>query len=175
MNGNKWYGFVLAYAKDVDPDKVEIDCYDSNESFGRGYPFREDSDELLLNLRINNISFDYENLDDFKNWLISKGYPLKEYVPRYLFGLYTHHRLKETMKINPKDTVCIIGTSLSAVDIARYLLVDRGINKLYMFSRGNIIPTLRKKEIDFEVNVMTYDKCSDIIQRTVHELIKEIY
>lgn len=227
---------VSAYAKEVHPDKVEIDCYDRDESFGRGYPFREDSDELLLNLRVDNISFDYENLNDFKQWLENKGVLYSEYVPRHIFGLYTQDRLKEAMKsinankitvgvrrldwiqskskwtletelgeiklydrvhlccgelpqidpfnlsgyekyiesvyptntklspIRTKDTVCIIGTSLTAVDVARYLLVERDIKKLYMFSRGNIIPTIRLKQVDLQVNTLTYDKCLDIIE-----------
>lgn len=225
-----------AYDKEVNLNKVEIDCYDSPESFGRGFPFRKDSDEILINLKKHMISYDYENIKDFDNWLEEKGYSFGEYVPRHIFGQYTQDRLEDTMDrlnsnklmttikrldwlekkrkwkletdlgdikyydrihlccgelpqadpfnldsndkyidsiypsyvklkdITKEDTVSIIGTSLSAVDIGRYLLKEKNINKLYMFSRGNIIPTLRLEQVDLELDTITYNRCSDIIE-----------
>lgn len=225
-----------AYAKEVDPGNIEIHCYDSEESFGRGFPFREDSDQILINLNKEKISFDYENLKDFKDWLDKKGYSYGRYVPRHIFGLYTRDRLKGTMKkidakkitsivkrlewnkyknkweletdsgyieyfdrvhlccgelpqmdpfnlasydkyidpiypsnqmlksINHEDRVAIIGTSLAAVDITRYLLIEKDVKRIYMFSRSNIIPTLRLKPKDLDLNIITYETCLDIIE-----------
>ena len=227
---------ALAYAKEVDTRKLEIDCYDDEESFGRGFPFRKDSDQLLINLKKDKISYDYENLEDFKNWLDDQAYSFEEYVPRHIFGKYTQARLSDTIKeinanekfcsvkslewiekkgqwklethlgnikyydrvhlccgelpqmdvfdlaqhekyinqiypcikklipIRQNNSVTIIGTSLAAVDVARYLLVEKDIKKLYIFSRSNIIPSLRLEQRDIDINIMTYDKCLDIIE-----------
>lgn len=206
-------GVLEAYRKENLIDQVEITCFDSKESFGRGYPFRKDSDEVLLNITSDRVSYDYENPEAFKDWLIEKGIH-SDYVPRHLFGTYTEECIKFSLKeskakkvtdkvenikyiednnqwkiitnkdeyifdrihlccgelpqldpydlneyknyINPiypaeeccsviteNDSVCIIGTSLSAIDISRYLLIERNVKDLYIFSRSNTLPTIR--------------------------------
>lgn len=91
-------GVLHAYEKELKPETVEIDCYDKDFSFGRGYPFRVDSDEILVNFPRERITYDYENLDDFNNWLIKNSETNEEYVPRNLFGTYTKELLQDSIK-----------------------------------------------------------------------------
>src|SRR5699024_4762134 len=226
-----------AYAKEVPNNQVEIDCYDSEESFGRGFPYREDSDKLILNLKTRMLSYNYENNDDFFDWFNENKLNIPEYASRSDFGLYTKDRLEQTLKdinankitkkvsrldylkdkqkweletkdkeirlydrvhlcagelpqadpfnlegndkyvgsvypVNTKlnsvdkdDSVTIIGTGLTAVDLATYLLEEREIKQLYMFSRTNVIPTVRVDPVSLNINIMTYDKISEIIEK----------
>lgn len=96
--GTSGMAVVAAYAKEVDTSRVQIDCYDTPESFGKGYPYRDDSDGLLLNLKTRKISYDYENNDDLAEWLQANGEPVNEYTSRRRFGLYTSARLAESME-----------------------------------------------------------------------------
>ena len=57
------------YERVVDPKEVSIDCYDTSGSLGKGYPYREDSDEVILNLKTRKISYNYEDNDDLARWL----------------------------------------------------------------------------------------------------------
>ncbi len=226
-------GVAHAYEKEINPDNIKIDCYDSKKSFGKGYPFRSDSDEILVNVKRNKISYDYENMDDFHNWIKENEITNEEYVPRNLFGKYTSQMLKKTLKnlnanifyekvsdlewiekdqkwklttksgskiydrvhlcagelpsmdfyglkgnknyieeiypakeklkhINEEDVVCIIGTSLSAVDIGRFLLNEKKIRKIYMFSRDNTIPTMRMKVVDVKIENLTLNNLKAI-------------
>ena len=89
-------GVLLSYKKEVNLDKVEIDLYDYTKSFGRGFPFRKDSDEVLLNARPTTISFDYEKPYEFGNWLEEINYKYDEFVPRHILGDYLNKKLVET-------------------------------------------------------------------------------
>lgn len=228
---------AAAYEKEVDPKNVEIDCYDSEESFGRGYPYRKDSDQIILNLKTRKISYDYQNNDDFANWLVSKNMPLNDYTSRNIFGIYTSDRLDDTLKalgakkitqnvirldwlgdskqweietnhgtlrqydrvhlcagelghkdpynlsnssgyigdvypveeklnhIKSNDRTCIIGVGLTGVDVASYLLNERNLEKLYMFSKTNIFPTIRVEPVQLEVKFMTLERCNKLIEK----------
>lgn len=226
-------GVAYAYEKEINPDNIKIDCYDSKKSFGKGYPFREDSDEILINVKRNKISYDYENMKDFNDWIIENEITNEEYVPRNLFGKYSSKRLENTLKnlnanifyeevsdlkwierdknwklttksgskvydrvhlcagelphmdvydlkgnkkyieeiypareklkdIKEGDVVCIIGTSLSAVDIGRYLINEKNIRKIYMFSRENTIPSMRMKVVNVKIENLTLDNLKTI-------------
>lgn len=228
---------ATAYAKELSPGQYKIDCYDSEESFGRGFPYRDDSDRLILNLKTNMLSYDYENNSDFVTWFKENNRDIPEYASRSDFGLYTRDRLKKTLEkiqankitkkvirldwlagrkkweleredkeiklydrihlcagelpqadpydlkdykqyiasvyptnkqlkdIGQDDSVTIIGLGLTAVDIATYLLEEKKIKKLYMFSRTNLIPTVRVDPVKLNINLMTYDKVSQIIDK----------
>lgn len=227
-------GVLEGYRKEKLTDKVEITCFDSEESFGRGYPFREDSDEILLNITSDRVSYNYENPEAFKEWLI-KNNIYKEYVPRHLFGVYTEECLKKSMEktkakrvtdkiedikyienknqweiitdnksyifdrvhlccgelpqldpynlkeyenyihiiypakercsvIDEGDSVCIIGTSLSAIDISRYLLMERNVKDLYIFSRSNTFPTIRGGFHERKLETVTPEDIKEIIE-----------
>lgn len=234
--GTSGMAVAAAYEKEVDPSKVEIDCYDSKESFGRGYPYREDSDEIILNLKTRKISYDYQNNDDLANWLKEKNMPINDYTSRNVFGIYTRDRLEDTLEklnanritqrvvrldwlqmdkkwevetldgntkqydrvhlcagelgqrdpynlseykgyigsvypcdeklkeIQTNDSTCIIGVGLTGVDVATYLLKEKRLEKLYMFSKTNVIPTVRVDPVDLQVKFMTLEKCEEIIR-----------
>lgn len=234
--GTSGMAVAAAYAKEVDAKSIEIDCYDNKESFGRGYPYREDSDEIILNLKTRKISYDYQNNDDLANWLEEKDLPVNDYTSRNTFGIYTSDRLKDTLKtlganrinervlrldwleaagkwdletgdglikqydrvhlcagelgqrdpynlsqydgyigsvypcykklnhIQSEDTACIIGVGLTGVDVASYLLNNKKLEKIYMFSKSNIIPTVRVDPVTLEVKFMTMEKCNEMIR-----------
>lgn len=225
-------GVLSAYEKELKDSDIVIDCYDSKKSFGKGYPFRNDSDEILINVKRDSISYDYENMDDFHNWIEENKITDEDYVPRNLFGKYTSIRLEESLNnfganvfyeevldltfiendnkwelettsgkklydrvhlcagelpnmdfynlentknyideiypakeklkdIKEDDVVCIIGTSLSAVDIGRYLIREINPKKIYMFSRGNFIPTMRMDAIKVKRENLTLKNLKD--------------
>lgn len=234
--GTSGMAVAAAYAKEVPSGTVEIDCYDSEDSFGRGLPYREDSEHLILNLKTRMLSYDYENTDDFYDWFNENKIDVPEYASRCKFGLYTRDRLEETLKsinankitkkvirldwledekkweletenneiilydrvhlcagelpqadpynlegnekyigkvypvntqlknIDKDDIVTIIGVGLTGVDVASYLLEEKKTNKLYMFSRTNVIPTVRVDPVKLSINHMTFDKVSKIIE-----------
>lgn len=234
--GTSGMAVAAAYAKEVDPSKVEIDCYDSEKSFGRGYPYREESDEIILNLKTRKISYDYQNNDDLANWLEDKNLPMNDYTSRNVFGIYTSDRLADTLNklkankisqkvtrldwledkslwevetiegnikqydrvhlcagelgerdpynlsqykgyigsvypcleklnhIEGKDKTCIIGVGLTGVDVATFLLKERNLEKLYMFSKTNVIPTVRVAPVDLDVKFLTLKKVNKLIK-----------
>lgn len=92
---------LLAYSKELPffPDvQVDIDCYDSPESFGKGVPFREISNQALNNARSFQISYDYEHELDFALWLEERGIQVPEYASRKLFGDYMVQRSQTLMQ-----------------------------------------------------------------------------
>lgn len=100
---------LMALAKKYNfqkPADIQIDCYDQAETFGRGIPFSERSPEALINSKVKKISYDYENLEDFHQWL-KENHPAKsmaDYVPRFVYGDYTYERtmdLIEKLKARP--------------------------------------------------------------------------
>lgn len=209
-------GILTAYEKQVDTSKFKIDCYDSKDSFGRGYPYGEDSKELILNLRTDKISYDYRKLQDLGNWYRENNLKEPEYPSRVIFGRYMKSKLDETLKntnanvfyekviridklseewevedrsgnvniydrihlcngvlsqkklyglekshkyinhvypvqekldsISSSDKVLIIGAGLTAIDMATYLLQEKNIEDIRMFSRSGVMPTVRVKE-----------------------------
>lgn len=109
---------LLAYGKKYsmqEPKDLRIDCFDEPETFGRGVPFSEQSPEALINSRSFKISFDYENLTEFHEWLQknhSDDAPA-DYVPRSLYGDYSYER---TMDLIEKLGANPIYSKVSAVD-----------------------------------------------------------
>lgn len=209
--------------------EVEIHCYDQKTSFGKGYPFRKDSNEVLLNVRPSYISDDPNNPEGFVEWLDERNYSYEEYVPRHILGEYLSESLEnrieevgavkhledvrrlsydhekeifeiETMsgkkdtfdrihlcagELPPKDFynlqgdkqylgtlypvnqrllpikkgdhVGIIGTSLSAFDVVRYLYLNQGVEDIVIFSRSNVFPTVRLEKLDLKAKYFTED------------------
>ena len=234
--GTSGMAVAAAYEKEVNTENLTIDCYDSKESFGRGYPYREDSPELLLNLKTRKISYNYQDNDDLYNWLRENKLDIEEYTSRSLFGQYTRDRLMASLKniganiiyekiqaidyledtglwqlesqsgdiktydrvhlclgeLGQKDLyklskssnyigsvypveenlkditedgeAIIVGMGLTGVDVASYLLEVKKLKKLYMFSRTNIIPTVRVDPVEIEVREMTYPRIFEIIE-----------
>ena len=217
-------GILSAYEKEVDTSKLKIDCYDSSDSFGRGYPYREDSEGLILNLKTNKISYDYRKLKDLGDWYVENNLEKPVYPSRASFGRYMSSRLEKTLKntnaniihqeivridklshgwevedgsgdikeydrihlcngvlsqkklygleksdkylnyvypvrekldrINNKDKVLVIGAGLTAIDIATFLLKEKNVEKISMFSRTNLMPTVRVKEVKVKMKYL---------------------
>ncbi|WP_300409238.1 FAD/NAD(P)-binding protein [Lagierella sp.] len=99
--GTSGMAILAAYEKMFSPEelgKFQFDCYDKEESFGRGYPYREDSRDLILNLKTDKLSYDYEKVEDFKDWYDENDKEYPGYSPRAVFGQYTKDRMEETVK-----------------------------------------------------------------------------
>lgn len=233
--GTGGMAILAAYEKEVDTSTLEIDCYDSGDSMGRGFPYREDSEELLLNLKTRKFGYDYENVDDFGEWHVENNLEEVDYASRPIFGKYTKDRLLKTVentkanlinkeviridKLNDKwemedksgqvkvydrihlsngvlsqkklygleksnkyinypypvikkldfikkeDKVLIIGAGLTAVDIANFLLKVKNTEKITIFSRTNIIPTVRVEPIKIKVEHFTKDALNEILEK----------
>ncbi|MGO4928091.1 FAD/NAD(P)-binding protein [Fundicoccus sp. Sow4_F4] len=233
-------GVLLAYAKELPhypAAEVELVCFDSSESFGRGKPFREQSVHALNNSRSHTISYDFEDEEDFVNWLKIEGLEVPEFTSRKLFGDYLNARtqalvselgasvietkvtavkwlpasrqwqlqlsadadgledvraedllfdrlhlccgelpaadyydlkgqphyihepyplaaLKEGPK--PGDSVAVIGTGLSALDVYKYLYDELGIRELKLFSRSNYFPSVRgQADSPYQCKILT--------------------
>lgn len=233
--GSSGMAVLAAYAKEVDKERVTIDCYDTEESFGRGYPYRDDSHDLILNLKTRKISYDYQNNDDLANWLKEKGKEEPVYTSRATFGEYTRDRLDESMSkigaqkitekivrmdkvgkqweletekgsinrydrvhlcngeipqrsiynkvethpnyiqdiypireklahIKEQDRVCVIGAGLTGVDVTTHLITEKNIKKVAMFSRTNLIPTVRVEPVMLEMKVFTMEALNGILE-----------
>ena len=217
-------GILSAYEQEVDTSKLKIDCYDSRDSFGKGYPYREDTEGLILNLKTNKISYDYRKLKDLGDWYVENDSKKPEYPSRATFGKYMTSRLEKTLKntnaniihqeivridkltdgwevedesgnvkvydrvhlcngvlsqkklygleksdkylnyvypvrekldvINNEDKVLVIGAGLTAIDIATFLLEEKGVEKIIMFSRSSIMPTVRVKEVKVKMKYL---------------------
>lgn len=229
-------GVLNAYYKENQKDQITIDCYDSEESFARGYPYGEDTDDALLNVRPPIVAFDFENTHAFGGWLKENDISYTEYVPRYIYGRFLKEKTKQVIeemkasiileqvidmeyleqeekwilatvkgekkydrvhlccgKLPSRDfynlkeqkkhindiyplegnlkriqdgaSVGIIGTSLSAIDVMRYLLKNKNVKKLHVFSRRNIFPTIRKKDLDLTLELFTQENIQSITDK----------
>lgn len=235
--GTSGMAVAAAHAKETNADDFTIDCYDSQLSFGRGYPYRADSEHIILNLKSGRISYNYQDNDDLINWHKEKGLPVNEYTSRPAFGEYTRDRLNDTLEkingnvINEKissvqylpdtktwelvtesgdkkeydrihlccgelgqkdiyglvgnpgyynevypcdeklsdidsdQSVCVIGAGLTAVDVTTYLLDVRKVEKIYMFSRTNVVPTVRVAPVDIKIENISLDIIEEIIKK----------
>lgn len=94
-------GILLALSK-CDPKQLtnlDITCFDDTEHFGRGIPFQDDDASALINSPIDDISFDYQHMGDFKEWLEENGYETDSaYVSRALYGQYMIERMDDLLK-----------------------------------------------------------------------------
>ena len=70
--------------------------------------YRDDSQEIILNLKSGKISYDYQDNEDLINWHKEKGLTVNEYTSRSTFGEYTLDRLNETID---KIKACLLYTS----------------------------------------------------------------
>lgn len=219
---------VAAGLAKVAPKQVQVDCYDTPESFGKGYPYREDTPTLLLNLKTRKISYDYENNDDLLHWHQETGRDIQEYTSRRAFGAYTTDRLEATLKklqarkiyekvtrLDPlpdhrweletetgrvevydrvhlcngelpthdpfslegaknyvrqpypanqqlaglpkEGPVLVIGSGLTGVDVSTVLLEDFQHEDVRMFSRTNVIPTVRVDPVEVQPRFLTME------------------
>ncbi len=234
--GTSGMAVAAAHAKETNANDFKIDCYDSQLSFGRGYPYRDDSNEIILNLKTGRISYNYQDNDDLINWHKEKGLPIEEYTSRPVFGEYTRDRLKDTLdeinanvihekitsvqylpetntwelttesgvkneydrvhlccgelgqkdiyklkgnpgyinevypidktlsEIDSDQSVCVIGSGLTAVDVTTYLLNVRNVQNICMFSRTNVVPTVRVAPVDIKIEHISLDIVEDIIK-----------
>lgn len=129
--GTSGMAVLAAYAKEVDKNLIQIDCYDTKESFGRGYPYREDADDLILNLKTRKISYNYQDNDDLAKWLKEKGKEEKEYTSRAVFGEYTRDRLEEDIKKIDANKIYEKVIRLDKLDNKWELESESGLIKVY--------------------------------------------
>lgn len=73
----------------------EIHLFDNSLLFGKGLPFQEESDIALNNSRTHQISFNYENMSDFLDWIKQSDYPELEYTPRHWYGQYQKEQVMQ--------------------------------------------------------------------------------
>lgn len=232
-------GVLLAYDKLLTehPFSIEIHVYDNPEHFGKGLPFSETHHQALNNSRSHQISFDYEQMEDFKNWLEQADRTYKNYVPRGWYGEYNVERTQQLIdkhevkqhqtmvkKIEylieenqwkiidennentiydrvhlccgvlpiddsfslknashyvhrpypltniPKGifsakTAIVIGMGLTALDVIKYLLKETRLEKLYVFSRTGLFPTIRGKDDELDFQFLTDDKVKTSIDK----------
>lgn len=226
---------LLAYEKLN--KKVELHCFDIKTSFGKGFPFREDSNDVLINVRSFQVSFDLDEPNDFVNYLKEKKSKYGEYVPRHVYGQYLFDRtnqliekmnvqshfykiekliyIQKTKKIQiitpnehiiefdrvhlccgelppydfynlngqpnyiqtiypvnqrfssvtQSDSVGVIGTSLSAIDVSRYLLKNNKAKEVVLFSKDGIFPTIRGTKIKLTPKYFTLEAVNSIRHR----------
>ena len=95
---------LTSYAKELKDKKhaITIDCYDTSHSFGRGVPFREDSDLALVNTRTTDITYDYEQPGEYEHWLKEEAKiegDIPEFTTRALFGEYLNDRTMKQIEL----------------------------------------------------------------------------
>ncbi|MGT2911505.1 FAD/NAD(P)-binding protein [Streptococcus cameli] len=98
--GVSGFAVLLAFSqlpKD-EQETLTIVCFDDSDHFGRGIPFQEDVEMALINSPIDDISFDYRNMNDFTDWMRENGYDTGHpYVSRSLYGQYMKDRGESLM------------------------------------------------------------------------------
>ncbi|MFV5910464.1 FAD/NAD(P)-binding protein [Staphylococcus arlettae] len=68
-----------------------VDVYDTPKNMGKGVPFQNDSDQLLINLPAKEMSINIENQREFFDWYQQQNvfkFDNPEYLPRFIFGHY---------------------------------------------------------------------------------------
>lgn len=95
--GTSGMAVAAAYEKEAKKGTYSIDCYDREDSFGKGYPYRTDTKDLILNLKTRKISYNYQDNDDLAHWLEDQKQSIPVYTPRTVFGEYTKSRLMDTL------------------------------------------------------------------------------
>lgn len=89
---------LLALAKNKRQD-LQIFCFDDPNHFAKGIPFQDDVDSALINSPIDDISFDYQHMSDFIEWMEEHNHNTEmTYVPRRLFGQYLSERADRLFK-----------------------------------------------------------------------------
>ncbi|MFU2206023.1 FAD/NAD(P)-binding protein [Streptococcus pluranimalium] len=89
---------LLALAKHKRQD-LQIFCFDDPNHFAKGIPFQDDVDSALINSPIDDISFDYQHMSDFIEWMEENNHNTEmTYVPRRLFGQYLSERADRLFK-----------------------------------------------------------------------------
>ena len=78
-------------------ENIHIDIFDSKSRFGKGRPYQQDSDSLLLNIPADEMSAS-QNDTDFKDWLARAGYVYQTFSSRRKFGEYTSELLDSIIK-----------------------------------------------------------------------------
>lgn len=243
--GTSGMAVLAAYGKEADINNFEFYCFDKEDSFGRGFPYRMDSDNLIVNLKTRKISYDYQNNDDFANWHLENNKKEIDYPTRSTFGKYTKDRLEETIKktkankifekvvridkvedkweleteggkidlynrihlcngelnqkpqynllgnknyindifpleknlssINKEASVVIIGMGLTGVDVALELINKNMGNKIYMFSRTSVIPTVRVAPCNLEISVLTMERLNEELNKNYGRISFETF
>ncbi|WMB30145.1 FAD/NAD(P)-binding protein [Streptococcus didelphis] len=86
---------AISHKKQEELAHLDIYCFDDSDHFGRGIPFQKDDKSALINSPIDDISFDYRHMADFKEWLQKNGHDTQvSYVSRSLYGKYMSERAK---------------------------------------------------------------------------------
>lgn len=68
-------------------DGWKIDIYDTEEKMGRGKPYMDDNEHLLLNIPTDEMRITGDG--DFTDWLKARSIPVNDYNPRKHFGAYS--------------------------------------------------------------------------------------
>lgn len=212
-------------------ERLEIDIVDNRDNFGRGQAYIEDSDILLANVPILEMSLN-DDPDHFKQWLDKNGYETNRFSSRRQFGEYMNEMLGDIVETNQNITsfhekvtdldydgtkytatingeekhyhavflgigmleyidpyqlkgtpqfiynpypieetlndvtgnVAVIGSGLSGIDCLRYLLIDKKLNKVYMFNRSNEMPAVRGDSHSFQFKYFTSDALTQHIK-----------
>ncbi len=74
-------------------ETVHLDLFDVKKFAGRGPAYRNDSEHLLINIPSEEMYIS-NNINDYIDWLDSKGFPVVKYTSREQFGQYTQEKLE---------------------------------------------------------------------------------
>ncbi len=112
-----------------------------------------DYDGKVYRTRFDGKTFEYD--------YVYLGIGMLEYVDPYeLKGTpnFIYNAYPLTENLNDIDgNVAIIGSGLSGIDCLRYLLIERKLDKVYMFSRDKEMPAVRGVSHTFEFKYLTHD------------------
>ena len=76
----------LSQLKNQRPREIRI--FDRNHAFGRGVAYGTAHDFHLLNIRAENMSAFHNNPKHFAEWAAARGFDLRDFVPRPVYGEY---------------------------------------------------------------------------------------
>lgn len=110
--------------------KLKISIFEKNTSFGSGFAYQCDNDELLMNMVSSTTSIFADQETDFWEWMLEKGHHIginqvisksgvapDSYISRQFFGLYLNSRLEDAILALEKMGVEIDLINLEVIEI----------------------------------------------------------
>lgn len=157
----------------LDDKGIDYDRFCSRESFGQ---YMHDVLTDIIE-RHENVRYKYGTIDKIdyegKVYRTSLGGKIIEYdyvylgigmleyadpyelkgMPNFIYNAYP---LTENLK-DIDGKVAVIGSGLSGIDCVRYLLIERKLDRVYMFSRDKEMPAVRGKSHTFDFKYLTHE------------------
>lgn len=121
--------------------KLKISIFEKSASFGTGFAYQCDNDELLMNMVSSTTSIFPDQETDFWKWMLEKGHHVgvnqvlsksgvapNSYISRQFFGSYLNNRLEDAILALEKIGIEVDLINLEVIEICKMGLSDFGVS-----------------------------------------------